>query len=389
MTRVLHVAPNLNSYGLQNMVAGLACSMDRTRYEAAVASLYAESEIGLEPGLRAAGIRMFHLDKHAGFDARMYWRLRRVLREFEPHVIHTHNYVLRYVYPLVAGRAGKAGRVPRVVHTIHNVADKEVDRIGIRLQRFAFRHGVAAVTIAAEVSASFRRVYGFQEAATIRNGIPVAQYAAPSIAREAWRARHGLGSGDFVYLTVARFSEQKDHATLIEAFAKGPARNPAARLLLAGAGELEGAIVARRRELGLEDRVLLIGQRRDIADVAAASDAFVLTSRWEGNPLAVMEAMAAGLPVVATRVGAIPELVRDGTDGILAAPGDAGEMARAMTWVAEHADEARAMGRCGRARAGERFELAAMVRAYSELYDRVLEETTADEAAEPGLARAL
>ncbi len=389
MTRILHVVPNLHSYGLQNMVAGLVRSMDRTRYEPAVASLYDESEIGLEPGLRAGGIRMFHLDKRAGFDVRMYWRLARVLREFQPHVVHTHNYVLRYVYPLLAGTLRKPARIPRVVHTVHNVADKEVDSLGIRLQRFAFRHGVAAVTIAAEVSASFRRLYGFAEAATIFNGIPVARYRRPVVPREEWRARHGLSNGDFVFLTVARFSEQKDHATLLEAFAKGPARNPAARLLLAGAGELRGSIEARLRELGLETRVLLIGQRRDVADVAAASDAFVLTSRWEGNPLAVMEAMAAGLPVVATNVGAIPELVRHGIDGMLAAPGNADKIAQAMTWLCEHPKEARAMGAQGRARARDSFDLAAMVRAYSELYDRVLDETTSHEPAEAGLVTAL
>ncbi|MGA2147620.1 MAG: glycosyltransferase [Bryobacteraceae bacterium] len=389
MTRVLHVVPNLHSYGLQNMVVGLVRSMDRTRYQPAVASLYAESEIGLEPELRAAGIRMFHLDKRAGFDIRMYGRLGRVLREFQPHLIHTHNYVLRYVYPLVAVRVKNAARFPRVVHTIHNLAEREVDGIGIRLQRFAFRHGVQAVTIAAEVSASFRRVYGFEEAATIPNGIPVARYQAPSVAREAWRARHGIASGDFVYLTVARFSEQKDHATLLEAFARGPARHPEARLLLAGAGELEDAIGARVRELGMRDRVLLIGQRRDIADVAAASDAFVLTSRWEGNPLSVMEAMAAGLPVVATRVGAIPELVRHGIDGILAPPGDIRAISQAMTCLLEHADKARAMGKRGRDRARERFDLNAMVRAYSALYRRVLGETGAHPAAEPGLVTAL
>jgi glycosyltransferase involved in cell wall biosynthesis len=134
---------------------------------------------------------------------------------------------------------------------------------------------------------------------------------------------------------------------------------------------------------------LLIGQRRDIADVAAASDAFVLTSRWEGNPLAVMEAMAAGLPVVATRVGAIPELVRHGMDGILAPPGDIRAISQAMTCLLEHADKARAMGARGRDRARERFDLNAMVRAYTALYRRVLGETGARPAAEPGLVTAL
>jgi glycosyltransferase involved in cell wall biosynthesis len=102
-----------------------------------------------------------------------------------------------------------------------------------------------------------------------------------------------------------------------------------------------------------------------------------------------MEAMAAGLPVVATNVGAIPELVRHGIDGMLAAPGNADKIAQAMTWLCEHPKEARAMGAQGRARARDSFDLAAMVRAYSELYDRVLDETTSHEPAEAGLVTAL
>jgi hypothetical protein len=137
-----------------------------------VVSLYAETPGGLEASLRAAGVQLYHLDKRRGMDLRMYPRMARALRDFRPDILHTHNYVLRYTYPVAV-----ALRVPRMVHTIHNVADREVDRTGLWLQKFAFRMGVKAVTIADEVSASFHRVYGFEEAALIPNGIPVRRYS--------------------------------------------------------------------------------------------------------------------------------------------------------------------------------------------------------------------
>ena len=118
----------------------------------------------------------------------MYPRLGRAIRAFEPDILHTHNYVLRYAYPVAL-----ATGVPAVVHTVHNVADREVDRIGMLLQSVAFRKGVAAVTIAEEVSASFHRTYGFAEAALIPNAIDVERYCAPlSLARAVASRRAGI-----------------------------------------------------------------------------------------------------------------------------------------------------------------------------------------------------
>ena len=366
MMRVLHVVPDLVPYGLENMVASLLRSMDRARFQTGVVSLYAETPGGLEDSLRDAGVRLYHLEKRRGLDLRMYPRMMRVLRDFRPDILHTHNYVLRYTYPVAALR------VPGMVHTIHNVADREVDRTGLWLQQFAFRMGVRAVTIGDEVSASFRRVYGFQEAALIPNGIPVRQYCAPAVSRAEWRARHGVDANEFVYLSVARFWPQKDHRTLLEAFAKGPGRIGGARLLLAGEGTLREATADLASRLGIAAQVTFLGQRADIADVLGAADVFVLSSRWEGNPLSVMEAMSAGRAVLATSVGAIPELVRHGRDGLLVEAGDAAGMADAMCLLQAQPAVLRKMGNSGRERALARFDLPAMVRAYTELYEQLL-----------------
>ena len=368
MIRVLHVTPDLVPYGLENMVAGLVSTLDRRRFEPAVVSLYAESEGGLEQSLRAAGVRLFHLGKSRGLDLRMYPRLYSVLREFRPHILHTHNYVLRYTWP-----AALAARVPAMIHTVHNVAEREVDRVGQHLHRFAFRRNVWPVSISDEVSASFRRIYGFPEAAVIPNGIALDLYRTPTGEREATRRALGVAPGEFAFLCVARFSVQKDHRTLLEAFAQGPAARTRTRLLLAGDGELREQTMEVVARLGLEDRVTFLGRRTDMPDVLAAADAFVLASRWEGNPLSVMEAMAAGKPVVATTVGAIPELVRDGVDGYLVPAADPATLAGGMARLLDSpAADREAMGRAAAERACERFGLAAMVRSYTELYDRAV-----------------
>lgn len=366
--RVLHVTPDLVPYGLENMIAGLVCSLDRQAFSPAVVSLYPESASGLEPELRASGIPVFHLGKKRGLDLRMYPRLMRVVREFRPHILHTHNYVLRYAWPVA-----RITRIPAVVHTIHNVAEREVDGVGRLLQSLAFRQGVAAVTIGEEVSASFHRTYGFAEAALIPNGIDVDRYAAPSVTRAAWRRAAGIAEDEFVYLSVARFAKQKDHETLLRAFAQGPALLAGTRLLLAGDGGLRGEIERCVEELGLGARVTFLGRRTDVPETLAGADVFVLASRWEGNPLSVMEAMAAGRPVVATTVGAIPELVRHGVDGLLSCPGDAAALSHSLRRMREISTAALGtMGSAGATRARDRFGLPAMTRAYAELYRRVL-----------------
>jgi glycosyltransferase involved in cell wall biosynthesis len=229
------------------------------------------------------------------------------------------------------------------------------------------------VTIGEEVSASFHRTYGFAEAAMIPNGIDVDRYAAPNIPRAAWRRAEGIAEDEFVYLSVARFAKQKDHETLLRAFAQGPAAFAGTRLLLAGDGELRGEIESRVKELGLGGRVTFLGRRSDMPETLGAADVFVLASRWEGNPLSVMEAMAAGRPVVSTAVGAIPELVRDGVDGLLSSPGDAAALSHSLRAMREIPTAALGtMGSAAAARARERFGLPAMTDAYVELYRRAL-----------------
>ena len=205
--RVLEVIPTLRRAGAENMVAALVSGLDRGRFETGVVSLYDPFPNGLEPP-----VPVWYLGKRRGPDLRMVRRLARVFREFRPDIVHTHSYVLRYTLPAARHRA--------MVHTVHNLAEKEADWLGRAMQRFAFRHGVVPVAIAAAVARSFRAAYGREPAATIPNGIDTAAFWRPE-ARLPWRSAHGFGADELLIASVARLEPQKNPLALIEAFARG------------------------------------------------------------------------------------------------------------------------------------------------------------------------
>jgi glycosyltransferase involved in cell wall biosynthesis len=358
------------------MIGNLLPLMDKDRFEVVLASLYDAPPQGLEPVLDQTEIPVYHLGKRPGFDPRILWRLDRLLAAFRPSVVHTHLGALHYALAPALWR-----HVPVLVHTIHNVARKE-GRGFFRIPRhLAFRLGVVPVAIGQEVARTIAATYRRPDVDIVRNGIPVHAIAAASASRDAMRARVGLAPDMVLFFNVGRLCEQKDHATLIEAFAAGAARDPRARLFLAGDGELREPLQVLARTLGVEGRVRFLGMREDVPDLLAAADIFVLSSRWEGSPLAVMEAMTAGKPVVATAVGDVPELVDHLVNGFLAPPGDIERLADAMYKLAGDPELRRQMACQAARKAASHFDAGSMVRGYEGLYGKLL-------AAQPGAAPA-
>lgn len=362
--RVLEVLASLKRAGAERMAVSLACRLDRSRFETAVVSLFDAFPEGLEPVLAEAGIETWHLGKHPGFDPRMVARLFRVMRAFRPTVVHTHSYVLRYSLP-----AGLAARAAAMVHTVHNLAAKEVDVGGRLIHRVAFRRRVAAVAVGEQVRRSFRELYGAEPAATIPNGIDADAFRRPG-ARQQWRQENGFAEGDILIVSVARLEPQKNPLGLIESFAQafGDGRGP--RLLLAGEGSLREAAREYAARRGVGERVHFLGVRAEVAEMLAACDVFALSSHWEGNPLAVMEAMAAGLPVVATAVGSVPELVTDGETGLLVPPGEERAFAAALACLARDPGRRHELGVAAGKRAAA-FSVDSMVASYAALFERL------------------
>ena len=364
--RVLEILATLKRAGAERMAVALACGLNRARFETAVVSLYDSFSDGLDPVLERAGIPCRHLGKRPGFDPRMFPRLFHVLRTFRPVIVHTHSYVLRYSLPAVlAVRAGA------MVHTVHNIALKEVDLAGRWIQRFAFRGRVAAVAVAREVERSFQAYYGVPPAAVIPNGIATEAFHLPQ-ARQPWRRAHGFSDGDFLVASVARLDPQKDPLGLIAAFAGAFGRDARSHLLLAGDGSLRAAAQREAAALGVGAQVHFLGVQAAVAELLAAADVFALFSSYEGNPMALIEAMAASLPVVATAVGGVPEIVAHGETGLLVPAGDRRAFAASLAALAADPERRRAFSESSRSRA-QAFHVDRMVESYSALFQRLAE----------------
>jgi glycosyltransferase involved in cell wall biosynthesis len=361
------------SGGGERVAVHILRNLDPDRFEVAAASLWSSHDTELDVLLRDAKIPVFHLDKKPGFDPRMFVRLSKVMRQFGSEVVHTHLAGLRYATPAML-----RNRVPVRLHTIHNLADKEVGRLVRVVHRLAFRTGVQPVAIADRVLDSFESVYGYRDIPLVPNGIPLDRYATPSRDPRAWRSLNGFAADDVLFVCVARLDPQKNHSLLISSFAAALADRPHAHLLLVGRDTPQSeALRTAAAATGLAKRIHFLGVRSDVPDVLQASDVFVLASDYEGNPLTVMEAMAAGLPVVATAVGGIPELVVHEETGLLVEQGSEGDLTRAMSEMAADATLRQVYGAAGQKRALDHFSAEAMAAGYARLYMQLLAQTRA------------
>ena len=354
------------------MAVHLMSGLDRDQYAPSVIVLGERCGSALEMLLQTKGIPIIFLGKQPGFDPRTFVSLHRALQRSGADVIHTHVHVLRYALPSLLCTRKRA-----VLHTVHNLAEREVEPRAQWLQKFAFGRGIVPVACSQEVALSLKRRYGLDQVRVIANCIPVDGYRSQAAERESWRKRESLPNNSILFACVALFRPQKNHKLLLEAFAAGPGRDQRAHLLLAGSGSTELEVREQAKDLRLSDRIHFLGLRDDIPALLGASDVFVLSSDYEGNPLAVMEAMAAGLPVVSTKAGGVPELLSNGREGLLVERGDREALGNAMTFMVGNEGERRAMGRLALDRARNKFDARIMVKAYEDLYERLCDRSQA------------
>ncbi len=286
----------------------------------------------------------------------------RAVRAERPDLVHTHL-VHADVY---GGAAAGLLRIPSV-STRHN--DDRYLLGPFRYVDRAFARPARRLIAISDAVRRFLELAGHDPAklVTIRYGLDELP-AAPS---DPTPAAAGIPGEAPLALAVGRLIEQKDHATLLRGFALVRAEVPDARLAILGSGPLEAETRRLAAELGLEDAVTLPG-RTEIRDWLERADVFVHTSRWEGFGIVLLEAMLAGLPVVATRVSAVPEVVADGETGILVEPGDHTALAKAVGALLADSERATALGETGRLRARTEFSVARMAEETEAVYNEVL-----------------
>jgi glycosyltransferase involved in cell wall biosynthesis len=360
---ILHV---MQVAGAEVLVAETIRRLGR-RIEPVVLCLDAVGQLGLR--MQTEGVPVIAYGRRSGWDLGLPKRMARDLRSYRIEVVHAHQYT-PFFYSALAARLVRPR--PYVIFTEHGRHYPDI----VSGKRRWFNRAVLSkmadrVTAVCDFSArALREKDGFDRTPieVIENGIDVGEYAnAPD--RAALRTALGLDVNRRYVACVARFHAVKDHRTLVTAFAKVAEGRPDVDLLLVGDGVLKADIQGLAVSLGLSNRVHFLGVRGDVADILQAVDLFAMTSVSEAASITLLEAMAAGLPVVVTAVGGNPEIVRDGKDGLLVPRSDAGAAAAAMGRILDDAGLARSLGASGARRVRDHFRLDRTITTYGDLFE--------------------
>jgi glycosyltransferase involved in cell wall biosynthesis len=384
--RVLRVIARLNMGGPALHVAYLTAGLAKRGYETTlVAGSLAPGEDSMafvadELGVDVVRIDELHREISPARDVVAAVRLARLIRKLRPHILHTHTAKAGAVGRAAALLAGNA-RPPVVVHTFHgHVLRGYFDPLRTRafrqLERTLARSTTALVAVSPQVRDDLVKldVAPATRFAVVRLGIELDQRVAPdSNGRGETRRVLGIGEGPFTVGWIGRMTGIKRTDDVLLAFKSLRERGIDARLCLVGDGPDRDQVERRARELGVMRETLFLGYQEQVASFFAAFDAFILPSANEGTPVTAIEALAAGKPVVATRVGGIPDVVRDGEDGFLVAPGDVEALADRLAQLATDEKLRARMGEAARARVRERYSVERLVDDVDRLYRSLLE----------------
>ena len=365
MDGVLQLIKGLGRGGAEQLLvdAGRRFDRDRFRYEFAYLLPWKDALAG---ELRSQGFEVHCLEGGRG----MGWveRLRRLVRDRGIRLVHAHS-----PYPAVAARVALAGT--RIVYTEHNLWQRyHPATYWGNLLTFARNHHVFAVSDQVRSSIRYPPALGFLSmppVETLYHGVDLRRLEAGAGGAEV-RRELGIPRKAPLVGTVGNFTPKKAHADLVEAFALLRREAPAARLVFVGLGPLEAELRERVARLGLDDAVVFAGFRTDAPRLAAAFDVFVLPSRFEGLSIALLEAMALGRAVVATRVGGNAEVIEDGVSGVLVKAGDRRALAAEVAALLNDAPRRRELGEEARRRAA-RFDIGVAAARMEEVYGRLLD----------------
>ncbi len=372
--RVLQMIPYLPLAGAERMVVNLAIGLDLEQHDVHVLTLNPPpSNTELYQILDAHHIPWSCLDRKFKFDARVIAKISRFIADFQPDVIHSHLSALQFAVLATIRHRPRA-----FVHTPHSIAPNNASWFGHIVGRMTFKRMIQTVAIAKEVQQSLVDFYKIPAPPIIHNGVDIDAYKIELAAGLQWREQAGFSPDDFLVVCVAGFRPVKNHSLLLNSFADGFAGDKKKHLLLVGDGLLRPEIEEQIANLNLQAQVHLLGWRSDVAAILSASDLFALASSWEGHSIAIMEAMAAGLPVLTTQVGGNLTLIQHERSGLLVPANDQQAFTQALFILSKNADLRRTFGQSGRQRVEADFSLETMARDYAQLYQNLLANGCAD-----------
>jgi glycosyltransferase involved in cell wall biosynthesis len=350
----------LEEGGAERMFVELVCRLDRDQWQPTVISLGAESD-PFADRLRRAGIEVRCLGVARRWDVSAVRRLAGELKQLRPDVLQTWLYHANVAGCLAARLVG----IEPVVTGIR-VAEQRY-RWRWWVERFCTSRACRHVCVSRDV-AEFSRSHGGLDARkleVIPNGVDVDRFTG---VEPMGLGDRGISAGVPVVAWIGRLEPQKDPLAAIETFEEVVKLDSDCRLVMAGEGPLRERIETRIAALGLGDRIMLLGRVSEIPSLLARSSALLLTSRWEGMPNVVLEAMAAGRPVVTRSAHGIGDLVEDGHTGVVVVDGHPSILAGALSTLLADGDGAETMGQRGRRKVVEEFSLETMVSRYEAVW---------------------
>jgi glycosyltransferase involved in cell wall biosynthesis len=364
---IVHVLSSFGMGGQERVALDLATGQAAAGHRVVTVSLAPPPDGPLAAEFEEKGLDIATVPKRSGRDLKLMVELGRLFRAREADVVHTHN-PQPLLFSALAARASRAA----LVHTKHGVNPDNARRMAMRRAAGKLVGAFVCVSEPTAAVARERRECRPDRLVVVPNGIDLDRFGPDPEARRAVRAELGIPEDAFAVGTVGRLFVEKGHAYLIRSLA--PVLGDGFHLVITGEGPERENLAAQAAGLGRKDCVHLTGNRRDVPRLYAALDAFALTSKSEGLPLVIPEAMAAGLPIVATAVGGVPQVVDESETGFLVDYGD--EEALRARLCALDADRrlARKCGETGRERALGRYSSRRMVAEYLELYRRVTEQ---------------
>jgi glycosyltransferase involved in cell wall biosynthesis len=356
---VLHLISGLEFGGAEKMLLWAARHHDRKVIRLCVVSLMSGGSLAQD--IRREGVEVWELDQRKGrLSPGALFKLLKVARYFAPRFIQGHlfhsNLLARLIALLVPGASALTTR--------HNETDS-ITRILLYALTSPLNAGTIVYSDAVRRHVTRDNLAG-RPLKLVPYGIDLPEQVDD---RSMVRAQLGVGSGAFVWITIGRLTRQKGYRILIDVFQRViGSGGEGAILMIVGDGEERDTLKRQVSEGGLNGSVIFTGTRHDVPSLLSAADGYVLSSLWEGGPLVVLEAMAAGLPVVATRVGDVENMVREGVTGSVVEPSDLEGLSRAMKDVMSLGDDAVKWGREGHRRVSDMFNFETTQKRVEDFY---------------------
>lgn len=295
--KIIQVIPFFGFGGAETMCENLTYELGNFGHDVIVISMF-DYHSAITERLEATGVDVRYLNKKAGLDFSLIAKMIRIFRDEKPDVVHTHLYTLKYVFAAML-----VAKVPRRVHTVHNIAEKESAYFQRKLNRIFFRYfNVIPVSLSGLVQDTVVKEYGLsaEEVPIVFNGVDFSNCIPKS--------EYNL-KDKFVITHIGSFQKSKNHVGLINAFKLFHEKYPNTELNLIGYGELQKDIENYVKGQGLSSSVNFLGKQSNVYKFLGESDVFCLPSFYEGIPMSIIEAMGTGLPIVATAVGGIPDML--------------------------------------------------------------------------------